>query len=76
MLEWLFAAVVFVAIVVAMIIALPRLKPRKGGGGFAFALAMIFASVFDPAKAAAVEQLDRRKQTEGSEDGESGDGPA
>lgn len=76
MLEWLFAAAVFVALIVAMIITLPRLKPRKGSGGLVIALGMIFASVFDPAKAAAMEQLDRRKQTEGSEEGESGDGPA
>jgi hypothetical protein len=35
---------------------------------------MIFASVLDPAKAAAVEQIDRRKDIEGSEEGESGAG--
>jgi len=76
MLEWLIALAVFALAMLATALVLPRLKPRKGGGGFAFALAMIFASVFDPAKAAAIEQLDRRKQTEGSEEGESGDGPA
>jgi hypothetical protein len=37
-------------------------------------LGMVFASVFDPAKAAAIEQLDRQKETEGSEEGESGAG--
>jgi hypothetical protein len=37
-------------------------------------LGMVFASVFDPAKATVIEQLDRQKQTEGSEDGESGAG--
>jgi len=76
MLEWLFAAVVFVALIVGMIFALPRLKPRKGSGGLIIALGMIFASVFDPAKAAAIEQLDRHKETEGKEEGESGEGPA
>jgi len=76
MLEWLFAAVVFVALIVGMIFALPRLKPRKGSGGLIIALGMIFASVFDPAKAAAIEQLDRHKETEGKEEGESGGGPA
>jgi len=76
MLEWLIALAVFALAVLAMALGRPRLKPRKGSGGFGFALAMIFASVFDPAKAAAMEQLDRRKQTEGSEEGESGDGPA
>lgn len=75
MVEWLIAAAVFGLLVLAMIFALPHLKPRKGAGGFGIALLMIFSSVFDPAKAAAIEQLDRRKDTEGSEEGESGAGP-
>jgi hypothetical protein len=75
MVEWLIAAAVFALLMLAMILTLPHLKPRKGGGGFGIALLMIFASVFDPAKAAAIEQLDRRKDTEGSEEGESGAGP-
>jgi hypothetical protein len=74
MVEWLIAAAVFALLMLAMILTLPHLKPRKGGG-FGIALLMIFASVFDPAKAAAIEQLDRRKDTEGSEEGESGAGP-
>jgi hypothetical protein len=75
--EWLIAAAVFALLMLGTIAAIRRgkLKPGKGGGGFAFALAMIFASAFDPAKAAAVEQLDRQKETEGSEEGESGAGP-
>jgi hypothetical protein len=63
----------------ATVPALRRLKarPRKpSGGGVVFALAMILASVFDSARAAAIEQLDRRKDIEGSEDGESGARPA
>jgi hypothetical protein len=76
MVEWAIAAGVFVLLMLAMIATLPRMmaSSRRGGGGFAFALAMILASVFDPAKAAAVEQLDRQKETEGSEEGESGAG--
>lgn len=75
--EWLIATAVFALLMLGMIATIGRgkLKPLKGGGGFAFALAMIVASVFDPAKAAAVEQLDRRKETEGNEEGESGAGP-
>lgn len=67
---------VFAVLLLAMIPALAWAKAstRKGGGGFAMALFMIFASVLDPAKAAAIEQLDRQKETEGSEDGESGAG--
>jgi hypothetical protein len=76
-LEWLIAAAVFVLLILAMVpgLARARVKARKGGGGFAVALFMIFASAFDPAKAAAIEQLDRRKDVEGREEGESGAGP-
>jgi hypothetical protein len=75
--EWLIAAVVFAALMLAMVAAIRRgkLKPGKGGGGLVIGLGMVFASVFDPAKAAAVEQLDRKKLTEGNEEGESGAGP-
>ena len=76
MLEWLLAAAVFTVLMLALVVVLPRLKPRKGGGGLIIALGMIFASVIDPAKAAAIEQLDRHKETEGKEEGESGGGPA
>jgi hypothetical protein len=77
MVEWLIAAAVFVLLMLAMVQVLTHAKPRlrKGGGGFIIALGMVFASVFDPAKAAAVEQLDRHKKTEGSEEGASGAGP-
>jgi hypothetical protein len=75
--EWIIAAVVFAALMLAMVAAIKRgkLKPGKGGGGLVIALGMAFASVLDPAKAAAIEQLDRKKLTEGSEEGESGAGP-
>jgi hypothetical protein len=36
-----------------------RKKPRVGGA--AMAIGLIFSAVFDPAKKAAVEQLDRQK---------------
>jgi len=77
MIEWAIAAVVFVALVWMIVALLPRAKRSalKGGGGVVIALGMIFASVFDPARAAAVEEVDRRKETEGSEDGESGAPP-
>jgi len=74
MFEWAIAAGVFMLLMLALIPLVPRMMARKGGG-FGFALAMIFASVFDPAKAAAIEQLDRKKEIEGSEENESGAGP-
>lgn len=77
MLEWGIAAAVFGVAMLALIVALPHLKPKAGkGGGFAVGLFMIFASVFDPARAATVEQLDRKKDIGDAEDGESGDKPS
>lgn len=78
MLEWILAAGVFGLGVSATIVLLGRMKrhPRKGGGGgFVVALGMVIASVLDPAKAAATEEIDRQRDTEGSEEGESGDRP-
>lgn len=78
MLDWLLAGALFGL----FLLALPRVLSRAetgarkgGGGGFAIGLFMFFASVFDPAKAAAIEQLDKKKDTEGSEKGESGAPP-
>jgi hypothetical protein len=73
--EWLIAVAVFALLMLAMIPALRAIKAKPRGGGFAMALFMIFASVLDPAKAAAIEQIDRRKDIEGNEEGESGAGP-
>jgi hypothetical protein len=50
-------------------------KRFKGGGGAIVGLMMVFSSVFDPAQRAAVVQLDRNKEMEGSEEGVSGAGP-
>ncbi len=75
--EWIVAGAVFV---IALML-LPRLFARakagtkSGGGGMMVALGLIFASAFDPARAAATEELDRRKEAEGEEDGESGGEP-
>lgn len=76
MTEWLVAVGVFVVLGAALVWAIPRmtLRTRNGGGGFAIGLMMMFASVFDPARAAAIEQLDRQKEAEGVEEGESGPG--
>ena len=78
MLEWILAAGVLALGVLATIATLAHAKrhPRKsGGGGFVVALGMILASVLDPAKAAATEEIDRQRETEGSEEGESGAPP-
>ena len=78
MLEWIFAAGVLALGVLATMAAVAHAKrhPRKsGGGGFVVAIGMILASVLDPAKAAATEEIDRQRETEGSEEGESGAPP-
>jgi hypothetical protein len=77
-LEWILAAGLFALLmwVTAALLAKARRNPRKsGGGGFVIALGMIFASVFDPAKAAASEIVQKKRDTEGSEEGESGAPP-
>ncbi len=74
--EWAIAAAVFVLAMAAMIAALPPMKSKsRKGGGFAVGLFMIFASVFDPARAASVEQLARKKDIGDAEEGESGEKP-
>jgi hypothetical protein len=76
MVEWLIAVGVFVILMLLMIPAMRAIKAKPPrGGGFTMALFMILASVLDPAKVAAIEQLDRKKETGGSEEGESGAGP-
>jgi hypothetical protein len=78
MIEWAIAAAVFVVLGLVLVWAIPRMTMRTrkgGGGGFAIGLMMVFASLIDPARAAAVEQLDRQKETEGAEEGQSGAGP-
>jgi hypothetical protein len=78
MLEWILAAGIFALLMraTAAFLAKSRRNPRKsGGGGFVIALGMIFASVFDPAKAAASEIVGKKRDTEGSEEGESGASP-
>ncbi|MEO6389201.1 MAG: hypothetical protein ABIT16_11220 [Croceibacterium sp.] len=76
---WIIAAVFFGL----FLLVLPRLLRRTtagarkgGGGGFAMGLWMMFAMVFDPAQKAAVEEVERQKETEGAEEGESGGPPA
>ncbi|MXO58650.1 hypothetical protein GRI89_03725 [Altererythrobacter salegens] len=78
MLEWLIAGAVFVVALLALPRLLTRAKAgakRGGGGGMIVALGLIFASAFDPARAAATEELDLRKETDGTEEGESGGEP-
>jgi len=79
MMEWVIEIAAFVALLYGIVALLPRAKRgalKGGGGGFVLGLGMIFASMFDPAKAAAVEEVERRKETEGDEEGESRAPPA
>ncbi|WP_305095823.1 hypothetical protein [Croceibacterium aestuarii] len=77
MLEWIVAGAVFVVALMLLPRLLARAKDgtKKGGGGMMVALGLIFASAFDPARAAATEELDRRKDAEGEDEGESGGEP-
>jgi hypothetical protein len=77
MLEWILAAGIFALLMwaTAAFLAKSRRNPRKSGGGFVIALGMIFASVLDPGRAAASEIVEKKRDTEGSEEGESGAPP-
>ena len=76
MIEWIVALTALPLGLLGLVIAVPLMMSKaRGGGGFAVGLWMVLASVFDPAQAAAAEQIDRKKETEGSEEGESGDDP-
>jgi hypothetical protein len=78
MLEWILAAGLFALLiwVTAAFLTKARRNPRKsGGGGFVIALEMVIASVFDPARAAASEIVEKKRDTDGSEEGESGAPP-
>ena len=77
MTEWMIAAAVFAVGLSGLTVIVPRMMGKRlnGGGGTIVGLMMVFSSVFGPAQRAAVVQLDRNKETEGSEDGESGAGP-
>jgi hypothetical protein len=79
MVEWAVAIVVFVGLLSAMVALLPRAKRgtlKGAGGGFVLGLGMIFASLLDPARAAAVEEVERRKETQANEEGEGGAPPS
>jgi hypothetical protein len=77
MIEWMIAAAVFSIALLGLTAIVPRMMAKrfKGGGGAIVGLMMVFSSVFDPAQRAAVVQLDRNKEMEGSEEGVSGAGP-
>ena len=75
MTEWVIASGAFAVALLMLIFAVPRMKRKPpSSGGFAVGLFMTFASVLDPARGAAVEQLDRQKETKGAEEGENGAG--
>ena len=74
--EWAIGAAVFGLGMIVTVLAMRSIKAKpRGGGGFMISLMMIIASVTDPAKAAAIEQLDRKNDIGDAEEGESGDRP-
>lgn len=77
MTEWMIAAAVFLMSMLGMAVIVPRMMGNrpKGGGGAIVGLMMVFSSVFDPAQKSAVVQLDRIKEGERNDEGESGDRP-
>jgi hypothetical protein len=77
MFEWITAIAALSISIMGLTIIVPRMmaKRPKGGSGIIVGFMMVLSSVFDPAQSAAVVQLDRNKETKGSEEGEGGDRP-
>ena len=76
--EWLVAAVVFFGALALLPLALQRSRKaaRKGtAGGLMMGLGLAFMTIFDPAKAATVEEIRQRKDEGEPDQGESGDKP-
>jgi hypothetical protein len=76
MLEWLVAIAAFVLVLALLPPMLRPTRPsrRKGGGsGVMIGIGLVFAMIFDPKAAQAIELIEK-KQDE-SEDSESGDKP-
>ncbi len=70
------AAVAVLIIMLAAIAPMLKWARRNGKGkaaGFMLGIGMMFASLFDPAKAQATEELDRTKRTGGPKQQEAGD---
>jgi hypothetical protein len=75
MLEWIGAGLILIA-VIATIPATLRWGRRNAKGnaaGFMLGVGAMFASMFDPARAQATEELDRTKRTGGTKQQEAGD---
>jgi type II secretory pathway pseudopilin PulG len=73
--QWLVAGVLLVLGLVAMPLLVgwtKRAARRRRFGGAAMMLAMAFASVLDPARAAAMETLDKQKKTGEAQPGADG----
>jgi len=78
MLEWALAAAVLLAAIALMPLLLRRTKAsrrKSGGSGVIVAIGMVFAMIFDPKAAQAMEVVDKKKDIGDSEAGESGERP-
>ncbi len=77
MTEWLIAALVFVGALALLptLLRRSRASRRKGtAGGVMMGLGLAFMTIFDPGKAASVEEVRRRREAE--EEDEAGAPPA
>lgn len=64
------AITVFVMLLLPLAIVAAKKSARGKGrvGGAALAIGLAFGGIFDPAKTAAVENIQKRKETGGAED--------
>ena len=74
--QWLIAIAVFVLLMLfmpsAVRFATKSARGKRGLGGATLALGIAFAFIFDPPKAAAIENI--QKNENGAEEGDEGDG--
>ena len=74
--KWIIAATLAVGLLIALpwaIMASKRSARGKGRlAGAAFAIGLAFGAIFDPAKSAAIENIQKKKETGDEAEGEAG----
>jgi len=77
--KWIIAATLAVGLLIALpwaIMASKRSARGKGRlAGAAFAIGLAFGAIFDPAKSAAIENIQKKKETGDEAEGEAGAPP-
>ena len=77
--RWIIAAVLTASLLIALPWAIAASKRSARGkgrlGGAAFAIGLAFGAIFDPAKSAAIENIQKKKEIGDEAEGEAGAPP-